>query len=703
MYISQLSITNFRGFRYNSLIDFHEGINVLIGHNNAGKTTILKALELLFDSTKSKRLLTSDFNRDMTIEELKVTPPTIIIQAKLVESENEEDYSEDLVTVSTWLTKIDRPYEALLTYKFFLPEKELEAYQKALNSMETTNIEDYWLEIEQNFIRKYIYKFYIGKPDNKILLEHESINKFDFQFLTAIRDVERDLFTGKNSLLKEVIDFFMDYDIKSNGALTDVEKQTEINDKKKAFTQNAQILITNLKQRMACGQAHMLKYTKATGASIEKVNPTFDGRILDTELYSALKLIVENETGIKIPATNNGLGYNNLIYISLLLAKMQKDASGEYLGSNAKTFSVLAIEEPEAHLHPNMQYKFLKFLKANKQSEVRQIFITSHSPNITSAVDLEDLIVLSHKQGILKVSYPGKVFTDSDEDNESKNYVKRFLDVTKSDMFFAKNIILVEGLAEQLLVPVFAEYMEMELSDNHTSVINIGGRYFNHFLKLFDTSKSIYGLDKKVACITDLDPVYRKKEELDNTTDSSESPWKKCMPLKLNTELELYEYKESSNTTLELYNPQDENSNIRVYTQEKGKSCTFEYDLVLSNITNTKLITQSVSNSTSIIKLMQAQESQQNLSEMLKCIDNRGDFKKNIIEVLEKSEWLEDDKKTHLIASKYLQSISKGVVAQELAYVLSNQITKPVECEERFEFNIPKYIKEAIKWIYQEQ
>ncbi|MDQ9746052.1 AAA family ATPase, partial [Acinetobacter baumannii] len=84
-------------------------------------------------------------------------------------------------------------------------------------------------------------------------------------------------------------------------------------------------------------------------------------RLLDTELYSALKLIIEIETGIKLPATRNGLGYNNLLFISLLLAKMQKDSSKDYLGSNAKNFSILAFEEPEAHLHPNMQYKLLKF------------------------------------------------------------------------------------------------------------------------------------------------------------------------------------------------------------------------------------------------------------------------------------------------------------------------------------------------------
>ena len=71
---------------------------------------------------------------------------------------------------------------------------------------------------------------------------------------------------------------------------------------------------------MAAGKKHMLRYAEETGAAFENLMPSFEGRILDTELYSALKLIVENETGIKLPANQNGLGYNNLIYISLLLA-----------------------------------------------------------------------------------------------------------------------------------------------------------------------------------------------------------------------------------------------------------------------------------------------------------------------------------------------------------------------------------------------
>ena len=101
MYISELKLTNFRGFKDSTKILFTEGTNVIIGHNNSGKTTVIKALELLFDSEKNKRLCIDDFSKNISIEELKSNPPKITISAKLVESQNEEDYSDDLVTVST--------------------------------------------------------------------------------------------------------------------------------------------------------------------------------------------------------------------------------------------------------------------------------------------------------------------------------------------------------------------------------------------------------------------------------------------------------------------------------------------------------------------------------------------------------------------------------------------------------------------------
>jgi predicted ATP-dependent endonuclease of OLD family len=427
MYISEIEIFDFRNFQ--SIIDendkvkgcsirFVDGFNVIIGHNNSGKSNLIKALDLVLNFGGSKKLEIDDFNKSKTIAELINEPPKVKISVNFSESENEEEFSEDLVTASTWLTKLNSPYTAKLTYIFYLPQKEHEDYKKEMQLIASDDIENYWLAIKHQFLRKYTTKIYSGNPEYKNVVDSETSKKIDFQFLDAIRDVNRDLFTGRNTLLREVIDFFIDYDIKSNAELEKKEQQKQIAEKRKNFSEEAKKLIKQLQTRMESGKKEMLSYANETGASFEKSEPDFEGHILDTELYSALKLIVKHVTGITIPATHNGLGYNNLIYISLLLAKMQKDASGDYLGSNSKTFPILAIEEPEAHLHPAMQYKFLKFLYKNNKEKAKQIFITTHSPNITAAVNLDNIICFNRDdKGLLNVAYLGKAFSYEEEES----------------------------------------------------------------------------------------------------------------------------------------------------------------------------------------------------------------------------------------------------------------------------------------------
>ncbi|MFA1710260.1 ATP-dependent endonuclease [Peribacillus frigoritolerans] len=713
MYISELKVTNFRGFTCEpTTIELKEGINVIIGQNNAGKTTIIKALEILFDNKSTKKLNITDFNHNIELEKLKLYPPKICISAKLLESDNEESYSDELVTVANWLTNIGIPFEATITFEFFLPENEVDTYKKLMGSMVSTDINDYWKAIEQHFLKKYVSKTYVGNPDLKNQVNSSELSRFDFQFLSAIRDVERDLFKGNNALLKEVIDFYMDYDIKNDGNLDVNEKLDRIKSKKDSFALESKQLLKSLKDRMRQGEEQILKYVKSTGAGIDNSKPIFEGEIQDTELYSALRLIVEKETGIKLPATSNGLGYNNLIYISLLLSKMQKDSSGEYLGSNSKVFSILAIEEPEAHLHPSMQYKFLQFLKSNKESEVRQIFITSHSPNITAAVDLEDIIVLQklnidteteNPKEVVRAAYPYKVFENNknnaqyEEDKKSKDYVKRFLDVTKADLFFAKNIILVEGIAEQLVLPEFARKLGLCLEDSHTTVINIGGRYFDHFLKLFDTNRSPYAINKKIACITDLDPVRKKinegtKDVQDEVEDDS-SNWEKCQPIFLGLNNELFEYKKTSNKLAD--SSESFSSNIRVFTQPIGLSSTFEYELVRTNPTNDVFVksSSSISNKKELIELYKMVKGDEAIEEIIKRI-RKSKFKTELLESLQ-SGVLQDqkDNKISLLASRYLLSVKKGEAAQEIAYLISVD-KEDLICP-------PDYISEAIKWISQ--
>lgn len=218
MYISGIEIKNFRSFD-NINIDFHEGVNVLIGHNNSGKSNLLRALAIIFDRTVKKQLSVEDFNNSLTIDSLKKQSPKIVITVRIKQSENEDLMTDELITVSNWLTKLEEPYEAKIQYEFFLPISEEKNYVDTVNK--ANNKEEIWNIIRSQFIRLYISKIWGGNPENQVPIDNDNLNKFDFQFLDAIRDVERDMFSGRNTLLKSVIDFFLDYDIKSDKNITE--------------------------------------------------------------------------------------------------------------------------------------------------------------------------------------------------------------------------------------------------------------------------------------------------------------------------------------------------------------------------------------------------------------------------------------------------------------------------------------------------
>lgn len=695
MFISNLTIENYRSFK-NISVDFHEGVNILIGHNNAGKSNLFKALAIIFDRSARKQLFIDDFNKNITLEELKVAPPKIIITVTLTQSKKENLMGDDLVTVSNWLTKLEEPYEAKLQYEFFLPSSDSKKYIEKVKNIDSAK--KIWRILKNDFLRLYTNKIWGGNPINQTIADNESLKKFDYQFLDAIRDVERDMFSGKNTLLKNVIDFFIDYDIKSNKDITEEEQKKQIKLRKDDFSTIADQLIDKLQQRMEKGNRQILSYADDIGASFDKSKPNLEGIINETELYSVLQLIVQKETGIKIPVSHNGLGYNNLIFMSLLLAKMQVDSDGEYLGSNAKVFPMLVIEEPEAHLHPVMQYQFIKFLKNNiENKKVRQIFITSHSTHITAATALDDMICLYENENIIKVGYPGKVFTSVDTDgneikhDNSKKYVQRFFDATKSDMLFSEKVILVEGIAEQLLLPIFANYLNKSLEENHVAVINVGGRYFEHFIYLFNSKNSL-AINRKIACITDLDPTRKEKVKEGKNNKKYEA----CYPYEFKVDIDKYEYK--YNQLMENY-VNEKHPNIRAYAQDKKYGKTLEYQLILDNPSLKILITPAISNATELNDLMNIYSKEKTLEELEKVLrssDENKRIKKSLNEA-DKS-WSEDDKKKALIASRYLNSIGKGENALELASVLKDNLENK-GTDKYKDFFVPDYIAKAIKWV----
>ena len=679
MYIKEINILNFRSFK-EALIPFHEGVNVIIGHNNTGKSNLLRAMGLVLGYSNGHRIGTSDLFYETDVAELQRQSPRIKITLVLRRSADENLYSADMALFANMMTDPALSEEAELRYEFKLDDSQEQNYKADVANAITAK--EIWKIIEQDYIRLYKSSRSGGNQAAGINI-NETLGQIDFQFLDAIRDVSHDLYAGYNPLLRDVLNFFIDYSVKNDVTKTEDEIKEQLKALRDDFVQQSRPLMQTLQNRLQDGKNVFLKYALDTGATFNGAEPDFDGTVTENEMFSVLRMFIKYAVGIEVPATYNGLGYNNLIYMSLLLAKMQADGNIAYMKRNAKVLSFLAVEECEAHLHPAMQYKFLKFLQDNNwNGHVRQIFMTSHSTQIASAVKLDDLICLtSPALGQINVGYPRAIYKEeSSNDMVSKQYVQRFLDATKADMFFANRLIFVEGIAEELLLPVFARYLNKNLTDEHVLVVNMGGRYFNHFLKLFDT-KNPYTINKKIVCLTDIDPCRKKKGDDRN--------YEVCYPYEYNIDTDNYDYKHHADTEVDQYVV---HPNIRFYRQDVTYGKTLEYDLMRENPNCELLLTESVSNSSEIKAMMKEQD----VNEMMTKMRN-SEANTRIKSSIDQSGWEDEEKRKALLASRYLNSVSKGSNALELNVTLMDNLEKPEA--ERKEFHVPQYIIDALKWL----
>ena len=678
LFISSVEITNFRTFKEKQIIRFTEGINILVGPNNIGKTTIISAIRLIFDKNKFG-LDINDFSKIETKEELKNCSPKITVSVNLQKSNKEGSDSDDLLAIRNWLTDIDNPYKAKITMQFQLPTKYEKAYLDAVKDLD--DIASVWLELEDEFLPKYQRKYFVGESAQPLM--DNSLSRFNCQYLPAIRDAEKRMNSGNKYLLNKLLNFFIDYDLKSNKELKKSDIEKKMQKRHKDFHDLAVNLLNNLSPRFKEGKKEMLKYSSQTGATFDGEEPEFNSALNDHDILKEFSLVVKNGES-NVPINLNGLGYNNLIYISLVLAELQQSRDNSYFGDNSSVFPFLLIEEPEAHLHPDMQYDFLKFLQNNikdgtTSETAKQVIITTHSPNITAAASLDDLIVLSKYKSGVKIGYPGETFIDNPKD---KKFVERFLDVTRSNLFFTNQLILIEGLAEQMLIPQFMKADTSNIQNRHISIINLSGRYFIPFLRMFDTNKNpntaIY---KQIACLTDLDPVQGKQN-------------KSCPPI-------FQAEPDSKNPNIESIKAL-KSANIKVFSQDEdsdyksNEGWTFEYQLYMDNPDLMPLIFHDSMRycdawenlkKMSIENLSIEKISNTFQNERSKQID--GILKENL-NTNDLSE-ITDHKLIKLyLGTMFLYSIKdKGLYAQELSEEISSGKS----------ITVPKYIKKCFKWM----
>lgn len=663
MYIAKLAITNLRCF-CQTTIEFQPGINVILGENNAGKTALLCALRLVFDRSGRLRPDVPDFYQG--IDDF-MKAPKISITATLRSSPT--DTIDDKALVATWLTKLDAPWEAQLTYEFFLPDEEVPAFIAACGAAPDR---DQFFRVLEQFIPKYVARTFAGLPENRLVAEPDALAKFDCHSVDAIRDVESELFAGTNPLLRTMLRQVLDHDA----------NEAEILDRRRQFRTLTQDARSNLTDRMNLDA--LFELAKDTGAA-DGGTPILRDAIDEDDFIAALRLYIDRAP-FTVPATHNGLGYNNLVYISLLLASLQFKASVPRRGQNAVLFPMLVIEEPEAHLHPSLQYKLLKYIQKRLSPEKtsRQVFLTTHSTHITAAAGLESIICLSLSEadGGVHVAYPARVFGESPGGKASRNYVERYLDATKSNMLFAKGVIFVEGIAEQLLVPCLSQCIGRPIETHHVAVIAVGGVTFKHFLPLFgageDEPLRRYALRRPVACMVDADPA--RKAKITNARRQ------KCWPYALHHDCTTYDYFPVSGVVTNLQAMQGRSpGNIKICVGTK----TLEYDLALSNAQLPLLVTPSCEHEADLHAL--AETPTMVPAALQSLLEEDGTDTPDALAAC-------SDIATHRFATCYLLCAegAKG----EHAFVLERQLRENALKPEadRKPFVCPDYIKDAIHW-----
>lgn len=444
MYINSIKIKNYRNYE-DFYMKFKEGLNVIIGANNAGKTNLLHAINLL----KDLNIDINDFNKGDLLRkynnDYRKESPTIEIEYEIlheISEDNEKDESIIKLLPFLGLDKINDIRNsqgdtgkylvvANIKLKYELNKKYLKDYCELVKNVKDLNEYLNCLELMQ---KHYEWNICNGMDDS--IIDKKSIsNIFKIDYIEAERNTDDVYYETKNEInkyikeeenVKKIKDLANEISEQMEGAVKEVLQKID--------------KVVNEDEKNEIG-------LKDGNVSIKQ------GIKYKPDISNGYQIDVRDTTSeYIIPLSHNGVGYNNLINIYMLL-KLVELRPGQ-------DFRILCLEEPEAHLHPAMQYKLFKYIKKiddeNKLNQ--QIFVTTHSSNITSVAGIENIYMLDYNRDSNQTVNINLLDQLKDKE-DSQKHIMKFLDVTKSDMLFAKKIVLVEGLAERLILPKFMEKM----------------------------------------------------------------------------------------------------------------------------------------------------------------------------------------------------------------------------------------------------
>lgn len=532
MILRKMKVKNFRLLKDFEL-EFKDELSLVIGKNNCGKTSALIILDKMLNSSKVmwedinlecqkylyKKIMDFEMSEQEKVESLEAVNLQLFI---------EYNDNDSYVNIQKFMMDLN-PDNNIIVLEFIslIPIKKIIELKEIVNEKKLEDFISFSKFIGKNFSNFFETKKYSRGFDaelNQITQDRsEEIDNKDIQKVIKVAGIRADRAVSnddRNHVLSGLTGkYFASY---------------------KAAKNESELVFTRLEEKLDEADKELYKiYNGEKSESGESIEGIFSGVIdviktyggsengIDISIESSIseKNLLSDNTNLSyrqggdcsLPETYNGLGYLNLIGILFEIeTKIQE------LFEQPADINLLYIEEPEAHTHPQLQYIFIRNIKSHIKAHRKklledknkqlQILITSHSSHIVSECNFDDIIYLK-KNGntVIAKSFNSLKEEYGGDEQKGFKFVKQYLTINRSELFFADKAICIEGDTERILMSMMMHKIDnkeepeeniIPLLSQNISVIEVGA-HSHIFIPLFEF------LGIKVLIITDIDAATK--------------------------------------------------------------------------------------------------------------------------------------------------------------------------------------------------
>ncbi|SEB79218.1 Predicted ATP-dependent endonuclease of the OLD family, contains P-loop ATPase and TOPRIM domains [Maribacter dokdonensis] len=536
MHLNVIRIQNFRRLR-DVTIDLNEDISIFVGANNSGKTSVSQALQLFLSSSREK----------FTIHDFSASSwPEI---ESFANAENGSELPE--ITIDLWFSveasDLHRVIDLLpslswqgnyVGIRIALSPIDADATKSRFESAKTSALAALGeVDGEQGFapFPKSLTDFLTTELKREYELRYYVLDnaKFDDNFkeladYTPLQIIPDKGSTGKSRSGKDIINSLIRVDfLQAQRHLSDtsggsrneelsrhlsrfykrnLEKRSDDYEAMRALSESENLMNKHLEDVFSdtLDRLSNLGYPGLTNPGLKIMSDLNPSVLMSGQDGAQVHYVLDG--GLTLPDKYNGLGFKNLIYMVVELLDLHNQWVD--ISENRPPLHLVFIEEPEAHLHTQLQQVFVNkvldiLIDEDAENYSSQLILTTHSAHILYERGFKPIRYFRREhtgsQQSTTVLNLSKFYTITEE--PIRDFLERYLKLTHCDLFFADAAILVEGNVERLLTPLMIEKVAPELKTAYLTILEIGGAYGHRFQSLIEF------LGITTLIITDLDSV----------------------------------------------------------------------------------------------------------------------------------------------------------------------------------------------------